>query len=43
MENEVRALEQKYHDIQQLNVLKEKIGVLKKEIAWAQVIEKQKV
>lgn len=43
MKNEVHQLEQKYRDIQQLKVLEEKITVLKKEIAWAQVNEKEKV
>jgi hypothetical protein len=43
MENEVHQLEEKYRDLEQLKVLEGKIEGLKKEIAWAQVIEKEKV
>ena len=43
MEKEVRQLEEKYKDLEQLKVLEGKIEDLKKEIAWAQVIEKEKV
>ncbi|CAB4033131.1 structural maintenance of chromosomes 6-like, partial [Paramuricea clavata] len=42
MENEVHQLEEKYRDLEQLKVLEGKIEGLKKEIAWAQVIEKEK-
>jgi hypothetical protein len=43
MENEVNRLEEKYRDLEQLKVLEDRIEGLKKEIAWAQVIEKEKV
>ena len=43
MENEVHQLEEKYRDLEQLKVLEGKIEDLKKEIAWAQVMEKEKV
>lgn len=43
MENEVKQLADKYRDIEQLKVLEGNIDELKKEIAWAQVIEKEKV
>ena len=43
MEQEVQQLEEKYKDLEQLKVLEGKIVELKKEIAWAQVIELEKV
>lgn len=43
MEKEVRQLQEKYRDLEQLKVLEVKIEDLKKEIAWAQVMEKEKV
>lgn len=43
MEREVQQLEEKYRDLEQLKVLEGKIDDLKKEIAWAQVIELEKV
>ena len=43
MENEVNKLKEKYRDLEQLKVLEGKIEGLKKEIAWAQVYEKEKV
>ena len=43
MEDDVKKLEEKYRDLQQLKVLEGKIDDLKKEIAWAQVVEKEKV
>ena len=43
MEQEVEQLEEKYKDLEQLKVLEGKIVELKKEIAWAQVIELEKV
>ncbi|XP_028414977.1 structural maintenance of chromosomes protein 6-like [Dendronephthya gigantea] len=42
MENEVNKLQEKYRDLEQLKVLEGKIDDLKKEIAWAQVYEKEK-
>ncbi|XP_046848738.1 structural maintenance of chromosomes protein 6-like [Xenia sp. Carnegie-2017] len=42
MEKEVRQLQEKYRDLEQLKVLEVKIEDLKKEIAWAQVMEKEK-
>lgn len=43
MEKEVRQLQEKYRDLEQLKVLEVKIEDLKKEIAWAKVMEKEKV
>ena len=42
MENDVNQLREKYRDLEQLKVLEGKIEDLKKEIVWAQVVEKEK-
>ena len=39
----MNQLREKYRDLEQLKVLEGKIEDLKKEIAWAQVVEKEKV
>ena len=43
METHVKELEEKYKDIAQLEEIREKVKLLKKELVWAHVRDKRNV